>query len=155
MKWVPQLYWLIANTHSGEGKIQVEHSSLSEWKRWSWESGEAKVYGMHRAEYQRGDSCTERELQRSAEISSLQLRTARHMRSYPRPRKEPPKKRELFTGTHTGLQRSFYSHQPQWKKSYHLQANGENTQKDFVSTVGQNFSLTIFQACLTKLKSTS
>lgn len=64
-----------------------------------------------------------------------------HMRSYPGPRKEPPKKirgnnsleltqdcKEVSVPTsHSG-------------KSYYLQASGENTQKLFVSTVGQNFS---------------
>lgn len=44
--------------------------ALPELRRWSWEFGEAKVTRFHRAEHQRGESCTERKLQRSTEQST-------------------------------------------------------------------------------------
>ena len=44
--------------------------ALPELRRWSWEFGEAKVTRFHRAEYQRGESCTERKFQRSIEQST-------------------------------------------------------------------------------------
>lgn len=40
---VLQLCWLMTRTHGNKGgEIHIEHSSLPQWKRWSWEFGEAK-----------------------------------------------------------------------------------------------------------------
>lgn len=131
---------------TGRGN-QGKHSGLSDWNRWSWDLEEAKVSSFHRWEYHTGESCTDREPKRPAEDTlqafSWVLVSTREITQGPG--KIHPKILEgTFIGAHAGLEIVFVS------SIY----NGENTQKVFASTVGQNFSQTIqLQSSLTKLKS--
>lgn len=63
---------------------------LPEWKRWSWEFRETKVTRFHRAEYWKGESCTEKKIpELSKSVSWVPNRTFIG-RNYPRPEKDSP-----------------------------------------------------------------
>lgn len=49
------------------GKILAKPKRHPELKRWNQETREAKVARVHRKEYQRGESCTQREFWSSVE----------------------------------------------------------------------------------------
>lgn len=52
-----------------QNRVSTQFRGVPELSRWSWESGEDKEVRVHRAEYQPGESCMERELWRGADGS--------------------------------------------------------------------------------------